>query len=75
MEKDEISIADVKVVEIDLCTKCKEPLKSISLGGDSLFGIGSSKGAFYCQNKTCDFFGFLTVARFVKTEKTAELKK
>ncbi len=69
------SIAEIKVVEKDMCLKCDEQLKTISLGGDSLFGMGGGKGAFYCENKQCDFFGLLTVGRRVQTDKRVELTK
>ena len=68
------SIAEIKVKEKDLCVQCRTEMKTISLGGDSIFGSFAGRGAFYCENNKCKFFGYLTVGRIVHTEKQVELK-
>lgn len=55
MEKE---IEAIKVKERDLCVKCAEELKTISLGSGDIFSFtGTGRGAFYCENKNCDLYG------------------
>lgn len=54
-----------------VCGKCQEKMETISIkSNDSdLFGLSLGGGkAFYCDNKDCDKFGYLTVAGIKKEE-------
>jgi len=54
------------------CGKCQKKMETITVGSKSdfdLFGTKISEGrAFYCNNKDCDKFGYLTVAGIKKEE-------
>ena len=72
--ENEKSIAQIKVKETDLCVKCEEELKTQKMsGGFDLFGSSSGSGAFYCNNNSCEFYGYLTLVRKVRSEKVVEM--
>jgi hypothetical protein len=54
------------------CGECKTKMDTISMGGSStgfdMFGIGGTSKAFYCNNKECEKFGYLTIAGIKKEE-------
>lgn len=66
MEK---KLEEVKVKSTDHCVKCDGELKTKLLSSDFMSFLGSS-GAFYCENRECDSFGVLTLARISRTVKT-----
>ena len=54
------------------CAKCSKKMGTTDLGGAStgfdIFGTGKVNKAFYCDNKECDMFGYLTLAGIKKEE-------
>lgn len=54
------------------CAKCQNKMETTNLGGSStgfdIFGIGGTNKAFYCNNKECEMFGYLTLAGIKKEE-------
>ena len=53
------------------CRSCKTKMATMTVGKDQtfdIFGIGGSGKAFYCDNKECDKFGYLTIAGIQKEE-------
>ena len=54
------------------CIKCKHKMQTTDLGGSStvfdIFGVKGTNKAFYCDNKECDMFGYLTLAGIKKEE-------
>lgn len=54
------------------CGTCKTKMETMSLGGSNtgfdIFGIGGTSKAFYCNNKECDKFGYITIAGIKREE-------
>jgi hypothetical protein len=54
------------------CVKCNQKMEVTDLGGSStafdLFGTKGTNKAFYCNNKECDMFGYITLAGIRKEE-------
>ncbi len=54
------------------CCKCEYKMETADLGGSSsafdIFGTKGTNKAFYCNNKECDMFGYLTLAGIKKEE-------
>ena len=54
------------------CGKCNVKMDTINMGGSSsafdVFGMSGTNKAFYCNNKECEKFGYLTVAGIKKEE-------
>ena len=67
--EDNKTASAIKVTSTDHCIECDQELKTMKLNGGDLFNFTPTTGAFYCENKDCKFFGYLTVGRRVKTEK------
>jgi len=54
------------------CQKCNVKMESTNLGGSNstfdIFGTSGTNKAFYCNNKECIMFGYLTLAGVKKEE-------
>ena len=54
------------------CATCNKKMETINMGGSSsgfdIFGISGTSKAFYCDNKQCGKFGYLTIAGIKKEE-------
>lgn len=54
------------------CVKCDVKMETANLGGSAtvfdIFGTSGINKAFYCNNKECDMFGYLTLAVIKKEE-------
>lgn len=53
------------------CGTCNKKMETMSLGtssGFDMFGTGNTGKCFYCNNKECEKFGYLTVAGIKKEE-------
>lgn len=48
------------------CVTCRKKMETANLGGSStafdIFGTSGTNKAFYCNNKECEKFGYLTLA-------------
>jgi hypothetical protein len=63
-------IEKTTTLEYYVCRKCEKKMITMTIksSGFDLFGIGGDGKAFYCDNKECEHFGFLTIAGIKKTE-------